>query len=225
VTVKETDLFIHAEKTLEKIALDLVLECRGHMESYIEANPDFAATLVPWQAGIAPSIIRKMSNAGKKAGVGPMAAVAGAIAGYVGRGLLKHTDQVIVENGGDVFIKKNGPATVAVYAGKSPLSLKIGIGVDAGPKPVAVCTSSGTVGHSLSLGKADAVCVVSGSCALADAAATSIGNTVASKNDIEKAVDYGKSIEGVDGLVVIIGDKIGVWGDLSIQPLQTKKQV
>ena len=116
-----------------------------------------------------------MVKAGKNAGVGPMAAVAGAIAEHVGLGLLKSTNHVIVENGGDIFIKTDAPLTVGIFAGKSSLSLRIGIRLSGGPKPMAVCTSSGTVGHSLSLGRADAVCVAADSCAIADAAATAIG--------------------------------------------------
>ena len=114
-----------------------------------------------------------MIRAGTVAGVGPMAAIAGAIAENVGRGLLEFADQVIVENGGDVFIKTRRPVTVGIYAGSSPLSMQIGMRLDSKKAPLAVCTSSGTLGHSLSLGRADAVCAVADSCALADAAATS----------------------------------------------------
>lgn len=79
------------------------------------------------------------------------------------------------------------------------------------------------MGHSLSFGKADAVCAVSGSCALADAAATSVGNQVKSKQDIENALEFGKNIPGIRGLLIIIGDKLGAWGDLEIVPIQGKK--
>jgi len=152
-----------------------------------------------------------------------MASVAGVIAEYVGRRLLPYSDEVIIENGGDIFVKKNSAVTVAVFAGKSPLSLKIGLRIDPCGLPIALCTSSGTVGHSLSFGKADAVCVISRSCALADAAATSVGNQVKSKHDIENALEFGKSIPGVTGLLIIIGDKLGAWGDLEIVPIQGKK--
>ncbi|MDM8522713.1 UPF0280 family protein [Desulfococcaceae bacterium HSG8] len=219
VVVKETDLFIHAAKPLYEIAKELVLECRGYIESYIKRYPEFAETLVPWHVReLVPVIIKEMSGAGQKAGVGPMAAVAGAIAEYVGKGLLAHTDEVVVENGGDIFLKKNNPVTIGIFAGDSPLSMRMGLRV--GNVPVAVCTSSGTVGHSLSMGKADAVCVVSESCPLADAVATSVGNHLKSEADIRKAIDFGKQVEGVTGLVVIMGDKIGAWGETEIVPLR-----
>ena len=224
VAVKETDLFVHATRPLEEITKDFILRHRGYIEAYIEKYQDFAKTFNPWRInGPAPVIVKNMAKAGEKAGVGPMAAVAGAIAEHVGHDLLSYSDEVIVENGGDVFIKADSPVTVAIYAGGSPLSMRIGLRVDSVKKALAVCTSSGTVGHSFSLGKADAVCVVSESCSLADAAATSICNQVRSKTDIQKAVDFGKSIKGVAGLIVIMGDEIGLWGKLEIVPILGKK--
>jgi len=224
VAVKETDLFIHSAKNLKKIARELILQYRGYIESYITKHPEFEKTLQPWKINEPVSnIISDMTKAGEKAGVGPMASVAGAIAEHVGIGLLEHTDEVIVENGGDLFIKTDTSVTIGIFAGKSPLSMHIGLHVDPGGKQVAVCTSSGSVGHSLSLGKADAVCVVSKACSLADAAATSIGNHVIKKTDVQKAINFGKTIEGVKGIAVIIDDKIGMWGDIKIVALKGKK--
>jgi len=221
VAVKETDLFVHAAKPLEEITRELILKHRGVIEAYIKRHPEFVKTLKPWRISEpAPNIINHMVSAGENAGVGPMAAVAGAIAEHVGIDLLIHTDEVVVENGGDIFFKTNGPVTIGIFAGKSPISLGMGLRVDPGEKPLSVCTSSGTVGHSLSLGKADAVCVVSGSCSLADAAATSIGNQITSKAHIGSAIDFGKNIKGVDGIVVIMGNKIGMWGELEIVRLK-----
>jgi uncharacterized protein len=224
VTVKETDLFVQASAPLEDITRELVLEKRGYIENYIKRHPEFARTLAPWHVtALEPVIIGDMAIAGEKAGVGPMAAVAGAIAEHVGIDLLKYSDEVVVENGGDVFLKLDDPITIGIFAGRSPLSLRMGLRIESLGKPISICTSSGTVGHSLSLGKADAVCVVSDSCSLADAAATSIGNRAKSKAHIQQAVDFGKSIEGVTGIVVIIEDEVGIWGDLNVVPLKLEK--
>ena len=224
VVVKETDLMVYTATRLEDEAKELVLEQRGYVETFIKAHPDFARALNPWRLeGPAPGIIVNMVKAARNAGVGPMAAIAGAIAEQVGHGLLKMTDQVIVENGGDVFIKMNSSVTVGIFAGKSPLSLRIGIRLESGSKPEAVCTSSGTIGHSLSLGKADAVCVVADSCSIADAAATSIGNLIDSPTDIESAIEAGRRIEQLHGIVVIVGKKIGMWGDLEVVSLPGNK--
>ena len=224
VTVKETDLFLQALIPLEDITRELILENRGYIENYIKRYPEFARTLKPWRVqGPEARIINEMALAGEKSGVGPMAAVAGAIAEHVGSGLLKHSDEVVVENGGDVFLRLDNPVTIGIFAGESPLSLRMGICVESMKKPISICTSSGTVGHSLSMGKADAVCVVSDSCSLADAAATSIGNRVTSKAHIQSAVDFGKHIEGVRGIIVIIGDDVGIWGGLEVVPIKLEK--
>jgi ApbE superfamily uncharacterized protein (UPF0280 family) len=224
VCVKETDLQVHAVSDLTTETRDSVLRYRGHLENYIDTWPDFAVALTPWpMPGAAPAIVRQMVSAGSKAGVGPMAAVAGAIAQSVGRDLLNLTPQVVVENGGDIFIKTDEPVTVGIYAGRSPLSFRIGLRVDSNRGCRGVCTSSGTVGHSLSRGKADAVCVVSADCALADAAATSIGNRVRRAQDVPDAVAFGRRIDGVRGLLVIIGDRLGLWGELEVIPLKGKK--
>lgn len=221
LTVKETDLYIHAPVHLKPIARELVLKYRGYLESYIERYPEFLHALTPWNIeGPAPSIIRDMISASHKASVGPMAGVAGAIAEYVGKDLLSYTNEVIIENGGDIFIRKNDPVTIGIYAGKSPLSMKIGICVDFGQKPFSVCTSSGTVGHSLSFGIADAVCIVAESATFADAVATSVGNRVQSEADIPVAMNYGKSLDGVTGIVIILKDKIAAWGNIQIVPIR-----
>ena len=217
VAVQETDLLVKAEKPLEKQTRDLVLKHRMPLERYIDGHPDFVNTLKPFaDDNLAPSIVRTMIKAGRKAGVGPMAAVAGALAEYVGKDLLSHSKQVIVENGGDVFIKTTFALVVGVFAADSPLSGKLGVRVDSPDSPVAVCTSSGTVGHSLSLGRADAAVVVSGSAALADAAATAIGNAVSNKADIAAAIRLGEKIQGVSGVVVILDDQMGVWGEVEL---------
>lgn len=224
VTVKETDLHVQARSDLAALARELTLEHRGYLEAYIRRHPEFLSTLEPWPlTGPAPAIVGDMIAAGAAAGVGPMAAVAGAIAEHVGRGLVPHSEEVIVENGGDIFLKTATAATVAIFAGPSPLSLKVGVRIACGDLPLGVCTSSGTVGHSLSFGKADAVCVVSRSCALADAAATAIGNRVRSKRDIVGGIEFGKAIPGVQGLVIIVEDQLGAWGEVDVVPLRPKR--
>jgi len=223
VVVKETDLMVYSATKLIDETKELVLEQRGYVEAFIKSYPDFAGALIPWQPDLpAPGIIANMVKAARNAGVGPMAAIAGAIAEQVGHGLLKLTDQVIVENGGDVFIKTNSSVTVGIYAGSSPLSLRIGIRLKSRSKPEAVCTSSGTIGHSLSLGNANAVCVVADSCSIADAAATSIGNLIDSPADIESAIEAGRRLKELSGIVIIVGEKIGVWGNLEVVALNGK---
>ena len=222
VTIKETDLFIRAGENLQKKAQRTVLKYRYQLEKYIETRPGFQKSLEPLpDTGRNPRIVKMMLAAGQKAGVGPMAAVAGAIAECVGQELLEFTPEVIVENGGDIFIKTKRKRVVGIYAGDSPMSGKIGVEIDEGNSPVGICTSSGTVGHSLSFGSADAVVVISDSTSLADAAATAIGNKVSSPDDVASAIEFGDSIEGLRGMIIIKDDTIGVQGEVKLCEIST----
>ncbi|SMC92335.1 hypothetical protein SAMN02746065_11551 [Desulfocicer vacuolatum DSM 3385] len=217
VTVKETNLHIQAKKDLTREAVKSVLTCRGYIENHIFAHPDFSTALVPVRPmAHAPEIVREMMDAAIKAGVGPMAAIAGAVAQYTGKALLHLSDQVIVENGGDVFLKTDSATTLAIFAGKSPLSMKVGVKIAPRDSAFALCTSSGTIGHSKSFGKADAVTILSNSCPLADAVATALANRVQDESDIQGAIDMGKEIPGVEGIIVIKKKKLGAWGEMEL---------
>jgi uncharacterized protein len=217
VTVKETDLFIRAGTDLSEEALSAITEYRGQLEQYIRSHPLFLHSLAPLpvEEG-SPEIVRLMAEAALTAGVGPMAAVAGAIAELVGRDLLGFSDEVIVENGGDIFIKTSKKRTIGIYAGRSPFTGKLAIEVEPEKTPGGICTSSGTVGPSLSLGLADAALVRASSSALADAAATTVGNIVKSVDDIAAALEHGQKIDGVTGILIITGDTMGAWGDITL---------
>jgi len=217
VVVKETDLYICAKEDLSSEAVDSTLKYRTQIEGYIKRHPEFQTSLTPlFFDFFAPPIVKEMLRAGRIAKVGPMASVAGAIAEFVGRDLLKFSDEVIVENGGDIFIKSKKKRKLGIYAGNSPLSNRLTIEIEGEKTPLGVCTSSGTVGPSLSFGKTDATVVISRSAALADAGATAIGNIVKEAGDIKKALEFAKKIKGVDGVLIILKDKLGAWGDIKI---------
>jgi hypothetical protein len=217
ICVRETDLLIFCDTDLSQKALESVYICRGFIESYIKNHPDFLTSFSPVRADdFAPPIIRNMIMAALAANVGPMASVAGAISEYVANDLLKMSQNVIVENGGDIFLKTLREVRVGIFAGNSPLTYKINLLLKPAQMPLGVCTSSGTVGHSLSFGKADAVCVVSKSSTVADAAATAIGNLVKGKGDLRTALEKGIEIEGILGALIIIGEHFGVIGDIEL---------
>jgi len=220
VIVKETDLLIRSERDFSREAKDSVLKYRHQLETYIAANPLFERSLVPIEEiPHLPNIIKEMVRASNLTGVGPMASVAGAIAQSVSEDLLQLSNEVIVENGGDIYLATSKERIVGIYAGASPLSLKVGIVIEPKDSPIGICTSSGTVGHSLSFGRADAVCVLSKSAALADAAATAIGNIIREKKDIECGLERAQEIEGVSSVLIIVGDKMGAWGDIRLMKL------
>jgi ApbE superfamily uncharacterized protein (UPF0280 family) len=194
-----------------------VTKHREELEQYIGLHPFFAASFEPVTVGKeAPAIVRAMAHAAALAGVGPMAAVAGAIAQMVGEDLAALSKEVIVENGGDNYIRSASDRVVSIYAGNSPMSGKVGLLVHATETPLGICTSSGTVGPSISLGKADAAVVVAASAALADAAATAVGNAVFTTDDIPHALEIAQRINMLIGTVIIKDDHMGVWGKLEI---------
>jgi ApbE superfamily uncharacterized protein (UPF0280 family) len=220
VIVKETDLFVSAKRDLSKETRESVLKYRHQLETYIAMHPDFERSLVPLKEDpYAPEIVREMIRASQLAGVGPMAAVAGAMAEFVAKDLLELTEEVIIENGGDIYLVTSNERTIGIYAGESPLSFKIGIVIEPEETPLGVCTSSGTVGPSLSFGKANAVCILSNSAALADAAATAVGNVVKEKKDIELGIKRGREITGVLATLIIFEEKMGVWGRIKLTRL------
>jgi len=217
VAVRETDLWVCADRRLETETRDLVFESRHQLESYIRFHPEFSTSLLPLKEDpCAPRIVREMFRAAGKVHVGPMAAVAGAIAQYVGEGLLNLTDQAIVENGGDIFLKANRPVTVSIFAGASPLSHRFGLLIPTRQMPLGVCSSSGTVGHSLSQGIADVVCILSPSAALADSAATALGNRIQKRSDLEGVAGWAGQIDGITGGVAIVGEAMATWGDIEL---------
>ncbi len=222
---QETDLHIQADRDVTQKASDLILQYRLQVEEYAAGNPLFLKTLHPLPLDrFAPPIIYDMLHAAEMAGVGPMAAVAGSIAHYVGKGLEETgVADIIVENGGDIYLNRPKECVVAIYAGESSLSYKIGLRINPDQMPCGVCTSSGTIGHSLSLGKADSVTVVAESVSLADAAATRLGNAVISskggKVGVQNALERAKEIKGIEGVVVICDDTLGAYGEMNLVQL------
>lgn len=218
VQVEQTDLLIRAQRDLSAEAFELVHQARDRVKAWGIEHPEFFTSLTPLPpTEFAPPPVRNMLDAARRTGVGPMAAVAGAIAEYVGRGLAAGSPAgVMVENGGDIYLSSTRDVLVGLFAGKSNLSMRLGLNVSASDTPLGICTSSGTVGHSLSMGRADAATVVAESAALADAAATALGNRIGRVQDIEPALEWVLTINGVRGAVVMMGDKIGLLGGIDL---------
>ena len=215
VKEKESDLFVQTPVLLFKEAQGFLRYYRTILEEYIRKYPLFGTTLKPIPPdNKAHVMIKEMIGVTALCHVGPMAAVAGCIAQYVGERLLANTEEVIIENGGDIYIKSHSERKIIIYAGSSPLSNKVYLKIDSRKNGMGVCTSSGTVGPSFSMGKADAVTAISASASLADAAATAIANTIQTVADIEKGLNFAKQIEGISGVVIIKDDKIGMWGEI-----------
>ena len=217
VKVFETDILVFSDKMLKQRTEELVYKYRKEILDYIDKNSSFKSSFAPIDMDDdAPQIIKDMIAKSSLAGVGPMAGIAGAIAEYIGKGLAKESKEVIIENGGDIFIKTDKERSLSIYAGKSPLSGKIGLRILPDKTPLGICTSSGTVGHSKSFGIADAATVIAPSAVLADCVATETGNLVKTQDDLKKAIDYAKSIDGIKGALVILGGKLATWGEIEL---------
>ncbi len=213
---EESKLNVLADRDLRKEAQTELAGRYNKLEDYIQKDPFFLTTYEPLEVDAnAPEIVVMMAKASHIAGVGPMAAVAGTFSELIGEFLLENNcTEVMVENGGDIYLKVERERTVGIYAGTSPLSGRFAFKIKAGETPTGVCTSSGTVGHSISLGDSDSVTVVAESCSLADAAATSIGNLVRNTEPLDKGVMKAKSIKGINGAVIIKDENMVLWGKL-----------
>ncbi|MHA1964174.1 MAG: UPF0280 family protein [Candidatus Thorarchaeota archaeon] len=214
--IDETIATLVIDEDYTTLVEQFVIEARNEIIEYIEGHPEFETSFSPiFVSNRTGPIIQRMSNSSHKTGVGPMASVAGCIAQYVVEELVNiGVRHVIFENGGDIAMFLQQPTVVGIYTG---LSSKLGIGfrITTTNQVLGLCTSSGTIGHSLSFGVSDAATVVSKDVALADAAATALGNQILSENPEQIASAMKRMmIENIDGLLVVIGDRVGTCGNL-----------
>ncbi|MFW6022509.1 MAG: UPF0280 family protein [Halanaerobiaceae bacterium] len=218
VCYRETDLLIFAPEVFSDICFSAIRNLRLKLDSFIKDYPIFAETLVPIRVDdMVDDYIKEMVDKSEVVGVGPMASVAGLFAETVGKEMLKRTDEVIVENGGDLFAMLKEDCKIGIYAGdNSPFKDKLALEIKKENMPLGICSSSGMMGPSLSKGKADLVTILSKSTLLADAAATAVANRVSKKNDVNSALNWGRKIEGVTGILIIKDDNIGIWGDFRL---------
>jgi ApbE superfamily uncharacterized protein (UPF0280 family) len=223
----ETDLWIAVSAdwyipSVKNYSMDRILFYRSILDNHIRESPDFLTSLTPlsFVSGVHP-LVQDMYKASEAAGTGPMSAVAGAVAEYICKDLLAKFGfpEVVVENGGDIFMKLTSPATISIYAGASPLSDKIGLAIKPEQTPLSVCCSSGTVGHSLSFGTADACMIACNSGALADAFATACCNEVKGLEMVKGVTELMLQKPDVISVVIIKDDKAGIGGNIEVMVL------
>ena len=205
------------------LVTDEIIKQREILEKYILTNPEFLKSLspLPSLAEFAPKIAKRMQKAGLFTDVGPMAAVAGTIA-QLGvesctaraKGYNSNQSEAIVENGGDIFMVLKKELILGIHSGVKALEEKLAFRIQPDMTPLAVCSSSSTMGHSLSLGDCNLATVFAKSAALADAGATKACNMVKKEEDIQKALNTISVIPGISGLLIIKGEKIGIAGEI-----------
>jgi ApbE superfamily uncharacterized protein (UPF0280 family) len=216
IQIDETIATVIIADEFVPLASQAVFEAREQLIGYIIENPEFEGSLKPLSVSKgAPPLVQKMAEAGQAVGVGPMAAVAGAIAEYVVDRLVGSGAQhVVFDNGGDIAMYLQKPIVAGVYAGPNGVD-GIGLKITRTNEILGLCTSSGTVGHSLSFGCSDAAITISRNVALADAAATALGNLVTTRDsDLIVSAMRNAMVQDIEGVMVIIGDAIGTCGRL-----------
>ena len=193
-----------------------IVRQRRILEEYIEGDPDFRDSFEPVEVGSgAPDVAQRMARAGWLVGVGPMAAVAGAMAQFACEaGLEAGAQEAIVENGGDIYLRAAEPVIIALGTGTAELADRLAFSLQADDTPISICSSSGQMGHSESLGECDLATVVAKDAALADAAATQAANFVRTVEDVDSALERIAGIEGIEGVLIVKDDRIGLAGKL-----------
>jgi len=212
----ESDLLIYAHSDLSEISFEYLRCFHGQVSDYCQSHPEFEKSLHPVEiVNGSPKIIRTMHKASVRAGVGPMATVAGAIAQAVGEKLLKHSREIIIENGGDIFISVSKARRIGIFAGIGNVYNHLMLKIAPEQSPCGICTSSGQFGHSLSMGNTCATIIISKSSALADGYATAFGNMVNNDDDIDLALKAARRKKDINGIVIITSSKMGAYGDFA----------
>ncbi len=226
VRQESSDLYIRSQGNHAFLVQQVLRDLRGKILAHIQRQPEFLQAMepIPELSAVEP-IIARMYHASRTAGVGPMAAVAGAISQSTALELNSRSAEVIVENGGDNYLILQETALSTIYAGNSRLSGCLGLQIQPWQTPLAICTSSGTVGHSVSLGQADAATIISQDACLADAAATATANMVQDQEKLEQALDFALSLPGVMGALLIYQDTLAAHGDLQLVSLQDQQDM
>jgi len=211
---KETNLRVAC--TDFDLVTQAVVDHRRRLERYIARHPEFKASLVPVVLEAdAPEAALRMAAASRLTGLGPMAAVAGTLAQLgVEAAIAAGLSEAIVENGGDIFIHAQEPVTIGLYAGDNAIAGKLALRIAEHRLPLALCSSSSNMGHSMSLGRCDLATVIAKEAALADAAVTLVCNRIKSAKDLTPVLDDVGALPGIEGILAVHGGKVGMWGDL-----------
>ncbi len=218
VVVEETDLHVTASRDLSHEIQQYVSALRGQLKAYIMLHPEFRDSYVP--VPVAPgaaSIVRRMAGAATLADVGPMAAVAGTISQMVCEEFAPICSELIVENGGDVYMRSSRDRVAGLLPDPHSEST-VGIVIRADEFPVSLCSSSSTIGHSLSLGTGELVAVRSRDGSLADACATAFCNMLTSPEELDKVTERAAELQaqGVDGVFAQCGGRVAIWGKMEL---------
>ncbi len=228
IVVEESDIFLSCTDLIEKNEIlsfvhDELYYLRQILKSYILIHPEFQTSLMPIKSDSSANlIIQEMLSASSLVNIGPFAAVAGTVSEYLayrvsnflqGKNLPK---DVLVENGGDIFIISTSERVVALLD-KPQESIKIGLLLEP-TQGVSLCASSSTIGHSLSFGKAELVTILATKGSVADCMATACCNMLKSKDDFQRVLSFFEEIKphGLIGIFASCDNEILAFGDIKL---------
>lgn len=212
------DAHFHIVSEAVQAVEESIVTERFNLESFIEKNREFQTSLVPVPiviSSLQPLSVRRMLSASGKTGLGPMAAVAGTMAQLAAEASAEAgSSETVIENGGDIYLDCREELVVGFYGGGNSRFSNLAMKISPASMPLAVCTSSGRMGHSLSFGDCDLVTVFSKDAALADSGATLGCNSVRSNEDIEPVLNKLMEIEGILGAIIIRDEQFGAVGEI-----------
>jgi ApbE superfamily uncharacterized protein (UPF0280 family) len=217
ITYQYSDLLLSSDKNIAGLIEKPLKDIYRYLNKCFKEDPVFLRSLSPVRINPGyPEIIKKMCLLSAEFNVGPMAAVAGTVNEFLAERINKYCGNLIIENGGDLYLRSKNDRILGIYVKNKYFKDSISIRIKAANMPCGVCASSGTFGHSLSLGKCDLAVVMSKSAITADAAATAVANSISCKDDILASIEHFRNCRGIDGLLLIKEDQIGLWGNIEL---------
>ena len=215
IEIEESILTLICDTSFAADGVEAVKKTRLSIEEAVNQHSEFGGSHQPVDPPEnASPVVRQMCAAGHKTGVGPMACVAGVIAHACLEAVLKAgAKEAVVDNGGDIALFICKPVLVGIYTG-SKIFDRFAFQMEPENRIQGICTSSGMIGHSISYGKADAAIVFSNDLALADAAATALGNRIDKAGDLQNCFDFLKPLSQIQGAMAVFKENYAIWGDL-----------
>ena len=218
VSYKETDMYLHCDTPLDRNEVRAIIkEYYDQIDGYIRRNRRFLSSLTALpDDNDAPPIIQDMLSASQMSGIGPFSSVAGAMSWYVGGALAKSCGELMIENGGDLYLNIHGDKKIGVYLGEQSNPRFLSLLITARDEPFGICSSSATISHSLNFGRADLVTVVAATSVIADTFATALSNKVKSAYDIKEVLKEAQMSPSIEGILIACEQKIALWGKLAL---------
>ena len=215
--IGETAMTIMTDGKYLKEAKDAVFDARAIIEAKINRDPFFGTTYDPYEASKNDEpLIKRMCHASVSAGVGPMAAVAGAVAAYALERIYGLGCRFAVfDNGGDIAMCADRDVLIGIYQDDLRFS-ELALLIRASGGMRGICSSSGRIGPSVSFGISGITTVFADDPILADACATAVANNVkdATRESLAEAAESINKMDGAKGCLILCGGIMASCGEV-----------